>query len=206
MPQTVFLKSRASDLTPNSSRVISPRRLTLEVGSRTSTVGTPRASRAPSVDHGVSGLEDLRRKLATINASASSLNASTARDNRNSMPPLQSTSSQSAGLSTAGLSPISDRPGSPTDSVVSNTNSSSLRPMHRLQVGSTDGQKAAAAIGSSKANATGLLEAPSKIRSDGSPERSGRSSPHSMAGTIRSAQGYRVPSLPISTYGAALLL
>ena len=203
MPQTVFLKSRTSDLTPRSPHAISSRRSTFDTGSQVSAVGTPRASRAPSIDHGAGGFEDLRRRLATINASASSLSiGSAAREHRNSVHQLQSASSQPVGLVATGLPPTSDRPSSPTDSVVSNTNSSSLRPLHRLQVGSTDGQKAAAAVGSSRANATGLLEAPSKIRSDGSPERSGRSSPRSMAGTTRSTHGNRVPSLPISTYGA----
>ena len=195
----MFLKSRASDFTPRSSRLVSRRS---EPSSRTPTLGTPRTSRAPSVDHGPGGapFEDLRRRLATINASATSLSlGSTARDHRPSVFQIQSPSSPAVGL---GLPSTVDRPGSPTDSVVSNTNSSSLRPHHRLHVGSTDGQKAAAAVGSSKTNATGLLEAPSKIRSDGSPERSGRSSPLSMAGTIRGPHLHRVQSsLPISTYG-----
>jgi phosphoinositide-3-kinase regulatory subunit 4 len=204
VPQTVFLKSRASDVTPRSSRLVSSRRSTLGTSSRTLTVGTPRTSRAPSVDHGLGGapFDDLRRRLVTINASASSLSlGSAARDHRPSVSQHQFSSSQPTGLGVASI-PSTDRPGSPTDSVVSNTNSSSLRPLHRLQVGSTDGQKAAAAVGSSKTNATGLLEAPSKIRSDGSPERSGRCSPLSLAGTIRGVHRHRVPSLlSISTYG-----
>jgi phosphoinositide-3-kinase regulatory subunit 4 len=163
-------------------------------------------SRASSVDHGPGGapFEDLRRRLATINASASSLSlGSAARDHRPSVPQMQSSSSPAVSHGAAGLPLTSDRPGSPADSVVSNTNSSSLHLIHRLHVGSTDGQKAVAAVGSSKTNATGLLEAPSKIRSDGSPERSGRSSPLSMAGTVRGVHRHRVPSsLPISTYGA----
>jgi phosphoinositide-3-kinase, regulatory subunit 4 len=203
VPQTVFLKSRASDLTSRASRTL--RKSTNDTSSRTTTLGTPRTSRASSVDHGLGGapFEDLRRRLATINASASSLTLGpAARDHRHSVS-LQQPSSRHSGLDATGLPSTSDRPGSPTESVVSNTNSSSLRPLHRLHVGSTDGQKAAAAVGSSKTNATGLLEAPTKIRSDGSPERSGRSSPHSMTGTIRGVQRQRVPSLlPISTYGA----
>lgn len=204
VPQTVFLKSRASDFTPRSSRVISSRRSAFETSSQTPIIGTPRQSRAPSIDYGPGGapFEDLRRRLATINASASSLSlGSTARDHRPSVSQMQSLP-PAVGPSATAL-PTTDRPGSPTDSVVSNTNSSSLRPHHRLHVGSTDGQKAAAAVGSSKTNATGLLEAPSKIRSDGSPDRSGRSSPLSMAGTVRGVHQLRVPSsLPISTYGA----
>ena len=41
------------------------------------------------------------------------------------------------------------------------------------------------AVGSSKTNATGVLKAHSKIRSNGSPERSGRSSPMSISTTHR---------------------
>lgn len=187
--------------------MLSSRRSTNE-SSRTTTAGTPRASRASSIDYGTGGapFEDLRRRLATINASASSLGLGpAARDNKLSASMQQPSSSRHGGLDAVVLPSASsslDRSGSPTESVVSNTNSSSLRPLHRLHVGSTDGQKAAAAVGSSKTNATGLLEAPSKIRSDGSPERSGRSSPHSMTGTVRGVQRQRVPSLlPISTYG-----
>lgn len=202
VPQTVFLKSRASDSTLRSSRVISSRRSTNETFSRTSVGDISRMSRASSIDIGPGGapFEDLRRRLATINASASSLSlGQQARDHRPTIPLQQSSSNLGGAI---GPPSTSDRPGSPTDSVVSTTNSSSLRPQHRLHVGSTDGQKAAPAVGSSKTNATGLLEAPSKIRSDGSPERSGRSSPQSVTGTIRGAQKHRVPPLlPISTYG-----
>lgn len=211
VPQTVFLKSRASDISSRSSRVVSARRSTFEPSLRTPTIGTPRMSRASSIDHGPGGapFEDLRRRLATINASASSssLTSAAARDHRSSISQVQSSLSHNTSLNSAGLPSAFDRPGSPTESVVSNTNSSSMRPAQRLQVGRTDGQKAVAAIGSSHANAIGLLEAPSKIRSDGSPERSGGSSPHSMAGTVRGIHRHRVPSLlPISTYGNDLIV
>lgn len=170
----------------------------MEPSRRSPNGGTPRVSRAPSIDHGPSGapFEDLRRRLATINASGSSSSlASAAR-------PISQIPSSPLDTSSVGLPPTLERPGSPSESVMSNTNSSSFRPIHRLQVGSTDGQKAVAAIGSSRANAIGLLEAPSKIHSDGSPERSGRSSPHSLTSTIRGIHRHRVPSLvPISTYG-----
>jgi phosphoinositide-3-kinase regulatory subunit 4 len=70
-------------------------------------------------------------------------------------------------LSAAVPSPLQDRPGNPTESIISTTNSVYLGPASRLQVGSTDGQKAAPAVGSSKTNAVGLLEAHFKIRSEG---------------------------------------
>jgi phosphoinositide-3-kinase regulatory subunit 4 len=59
---------------------------------------------------------------------------------------------------------------SPTDSVMSTTNSSTIRTAHRPIVGSTDEQKTAPAVGSSNTIAVGLLEAPSKMRAEGSPE------------------------------------
>jgi len=162
--------------------------------------GMSRSNRVGSFDISSPGapFEDLRRRLAAINGSASSL-AHGSREIRgtwaSSVNPLSSMLSQ-----TAVAGPV-ERPSSPTDSVVSVANSSAPRGQ-RLQVGSMDGQKAAPAVGSSKANATGHLESTSRIRSDGSPERSGRSSPVSVAGTVRGAHRSRVPSmLPISTYG-----
>lgn len=196
VPQTVFLKSRLPDITPRSSRALTPLKSTFDAASlRTPVLGTPRTSRAVSIDHGGTPYEDLRRRLATLNASGSSLSlTSAAREHRSVTSPLPSLSSQPAGLT---LPSAFDRPGSPTESVVSNTNSATLRP-NRLYIGSIDGQKAVAAVGSSKANATGLLEAPSKLRSEGSPERSGRDSPHS---TLRGGRHGAPSILPISTYG-----
>jgi hypothetical protein len=125
-------------------------------------------------------------------------------------PPSMSVSSpaQPAGLTLGDLPEVSDRPGSPTDSVVSGPIPPLNRAMHRFHVGSGDGQKAAPAIGSSRANATGHLEPTSKMRPEGSPERSGRTSPVSTAGTVL-GQHWQRPSLaPISTYGlrTALLI
>jgi len=154
-----------------------------------------------SVDYNTPGapFEDLRRRLSAINGSGTSLPSAARESHR-----VSSASAHSpllpAGLLTTTLLPVSDRPGSPTESVLSNTNSAAFRAVHRLQVGSTE--KAAPAVGSSRANAIGLLEHTSKMRSEGSPERSGRSSPISTTGTIRGQPRSRVPSLPpISTYG-----
>ncbi|KAH7910911.1 hypothetical protein BJ138DRAFT_1126480 [Hygrophoropsis aurantiaca] len=198
VPQTVFLKSRnpASEPTPRSSRITSLSRRSMDNAGK---VSTPRMSRASSTDHGNgAAFEDLRRRLATINASSSSLNAT--RDRHSLRSPVPQTAPLNT-LAVMDAGHVHDRPSSPTESVVSTTNSSTLKSTHRLQVGSTDGQKAAPAVGSSNANAVGLLEAPSKIRSDDSPERSGRSSPVSVAGTARGSHRPRVPSLlPISTY------
>ena len=113
---------------------------------------------------------------------------------------LRSTLSPIANPSATFLLPIStpsilERPWSPTESIVSTANSVSLRPSSRLHVGSTDGQKAAPAMGSSKMNAIGLLEAHSKMRHDGSPDESGRSSPMSTSTTLR---GPRIPHYLLS--------
>ncbi|KAF7292927.1 hypothetical protein MIND_01191800 [Mycena indigotica] len=190
VPQTVFLKSRSSDF---GNRRLSHAR-------RTSALTTPLLSPNRMSDHGsIAPFEDLRRRLATINGSSSSIILS---------PPRNATMSPSLSISSAAAvavgapSPI-ERPVSPTDSVVSTTNSTTFRPLSRMQLGgTTDSQKAAPAVGSSKTNAIGLLDGRVKLRSDGSPERSGTTSPLSMSTTtIRGPTRSRVPSLqPISTY------
>ena len=198
VPQTVFLKSRSTTDLSRSSRRSS------DILAR---LGTPRMSRVMSADHAPNTptFDELRRRLATINSSASSLNLVTAARERAGHaaaqpPPLPG--AVTATLAPPNPPPGHERPNSPTDSVVSTTNSSVLRVPHRLQVGSTDGQKAAPAVGSSNMNAVGVLEAPSRIRSEGSPERSGRSSPTSAATAARQPVRPRVTSLqPISTYG-----
>jgi phosphoinositide-3-kinase regulatory subunit 4 len=172
VPQTVFLKSKSSisDLTSKPSRLASYSR---RPGDSPGQLGTP--SRAPSVDHGATNpaLEDLKRRLAAMNGSSSSLNlAANARERQAAQSPsLPPPNLQPATLALPALTPGHDRPSSPTDSVVSTSNSSTIRTAHRLHVGSTDGQKAAPAVGSSNTIAAGLLEAPSKMRVEGSPER-----------------------------------
>ena len=210
VPQTVFLKSKssASDLTPRTSRMTSYSRRPFDVPGR---FGTPRMSRASSVDRGATNptLEDLKRRLTAINGSSSSLNVTAAARERSAVqsPSLPPSATQPATPTIPTQPPGHDRPGSPTDSVISTTNSSAVRTVHRLHVGSTDGQKAAPAVGSSNANAVGLLEASSRMRADGSPERSGRSSPNSTAGTARGVNRLRISSMvPISTYGTFVLV
>lgn len=219
VPVTIFLKTRTSEFAARSSRLHSSRRSTYDsVGSRTSTHiptwGTNRISSA-SADHTSSGtgigtpFEDLRRRLATINGSTSSIAASPPQPSRgvnaNTLSPAVASTSSSHRDSTPGLpvpsASMLDRPGSPTESVQSTANSATFRPMNMLQVGG-DGQKAAPAVGSSKMNATGLLEAHSKLRSaEDSPDISGRSSPVSMSATLRGSHRQRTPSiLLISTY------
>ncbi|RPD52474.1 ARM repeat-containing protein [Lentinus tigrinus ALCF2SS1-7] len=196
VPQTVFL--RTPELEGRPSR-ISAHRLNSELRSP----GTPRTHRTLSIDHGPTAtgapFEDLRRRLALINNSANSLAVPGSREPRSPVPhPL----SVDTGLPPAHAQPELpqlERPGSPAESTVSNTNSSALRAMHRFPIG--DGQKAAPAVGSSKASATGLLEAHAQILSEGSQSPSGRTSPVSVAGTVRGQERPRLPSIaPISSY------
>jgi phosphoinositide-3-kinase regulatory subunit 4 len=216
VPVTVFLKHRSSDSTPRSSRIHTSRRSTYDsVASRTPIYSSMnRISSATDHSSASTGMgspfEDLRRRLATINGSASSIAASQPQPprsaNTNALSPAAASTSSSRRDSISGLLiPLTstlDRPGSPTESVLSTANSATFRPLSMLQVGG-DGQKAAPAVGSSKTNATGLLEAHSKLRSaEDSPDISGRSSPMSMSATLRGSQRQRIPSiLPISTYG-----
>lgn len=210
VPQTVFLKARQSDAgTTTRSRFpsLSSRRSNASIASRTPILSPSRVIRGASGDGTGAPFEDLRRRLATINASGSSLNlVNTPRDGRALLSPVANSSTTSLSAPNATLG-HPDRPPSPTESIVSTTNSVAFRSTTRLQVGSTDGQKAAPAIGSSRANATGLLEAHFNIRSESSPDESGRSSPIAMSATIRGPRALRSPSsLAISTYGKYCIL
>ncbi|KAH9994556.1 ARM repeat-containing protein [Russula compacta] len=200
VPQTVFLKSRTADLTSRTPRLLpTSRHYTLE-HPRSPRTDTSRLSRPSSIDYGFSGgpFEDLRRRLTAINGSGVSLPSSL--PHRSSSVSVSSPS-QPTGPTLDDLPEVSDRPGSPTDSVMSGPNPPLFRPVHRLHVGSGDGQKAAPAIGSSKANAIGHLEATSKMLHEGSSEHSGRTSPVSAAGTVLGQNWRRPTSLaPISTY------
>ena len=197
VPQTVFLKVRAPDTPSRGSRVSSSsKRLTVDP-MRSWAPDTPRISRPPSVDQGSTGapFEDLRRRLSAFNGSGASVPSRPP-----SLAPLSPRAVTSPTVSE--LPPTIDRPGSPTESVFSTT--ASVRPLRMHMGGSADSQKAAPAVGSSRTNATGLLEATARMRSDGSPERSERTSPVSIAGTIRGYQGKRSSPLPISTYGQSV--
>ena len=202
VPQTVFLRA-ASDSSTRTFRLSSIR----SDISRTPVLGTPRSSRAMSIDHapGSAGapFEDLRRRLAMINGSATSLSISpSARDTRSPtlatpVPEAQLLPSLAGAVSDV-PQPV-DRPSSPSESVTSFRGG-----VHKLHIGVNEGQKAAPAVGSSMANATGLLEAHAKIHG-ASPVPSGRTSPASLTGTIRGMERPRVPSLlPISSYGTSL--
>ena len=197
VPQTVFLRTPEHD---GRSPRISSHRLGPDFTLRSP--GTPRTHRTLSIDHGpASGapFEDLRRRLALINGSANSLAVPGSREPRSPVPhPLSVDTGMLA--PPPDLPPTLERPSSPAESTVSTTNSSAFRAM-RFPIGG-DGQKAAPAVGSSKASATGLLDAHAQLLSEGSQSPSGRSSPVSVAGTVRGQERPRVPSIvPISSYG-----
>ena len=200
VPQTVFLKARNAD--PRLPSIASRRSVNSPGTSILSPSRLHKLSMAESSSTGAP-FEDLRRRLATINGSTSSVSLAhnIPREVRNTSSPMASSSTSLIATPTL---PTPERPGSPSESIVS-TNSVSFRPSSRLHVGSTDGQKAAPAVGSSKMNAIGLLDSHPKMRLDGSPDESGRSSPMSMSTTLRGPRVTRPPSLlAISTYGTYL--
>lgn len=197
VPQTIFLKSRMT--ASESVRSQLPSRRSTDLLARLS---TPRGSLSGN-DSGPAAYEELRRKLAGINQSAVSLNlAPGTRDNNVVSPPTVPPPVNPQPTTLAPPNPPAghDRPSSPTDSIVSAANSLTLRSPVRLQIGSTDGQKAAPAVGSSNTNAIGVFEAPHK-RSEASPEISGRTTPVSTVGVTRQGHRRRVSSLnPMSAY------
>ena len=239
VPQTVFLKMGGTTMRGNSRmNHIPPSRrstMTMRTPLLSPRIGTSRKMSGGEHTHSSTGapFEDLRRRLATIN-NGSSLSSTTSRlpllspvqttttsSSSTPLPPAAAPSNSdiSGGSIPTSTSSSNDRPPSPSDSIVSTT-SVSLGLSSRLQVGSTDNQKAAPAVGSSRANATGVLEAHYKIRSEegiyagsglGSVhEESGRSTPSitSMSQTLRPGAGpglgqrQRGPSsLAISSYG-----
>ncbi|KAJ7594229.1 hypothetical protein C8J56DRAFT_926236 [Mycena floridula] len=191
VPQTVFLKTRLAETSLPSSRV--PTRKPSSEFSARNILSPPRGSRSDSNNVGAP-FEDLRRRLATINGSTSSVGITQAtRDFRVLPSPI--TTSFAASPAQNDL-----RPPSPTESLLSTTNSSTFRPLNRMQVGATDGQKAAPAVGSSKTNVAGFLDSHLKLRSEGSSEWSGRSSPTMMSNTLRPVVRHQSFALPISSY------
>ena len=196
-PQTIFLKTPSGDVAARPTRLLPTSRPPSDLASRASALGTPRSHRTMSIDHSAgiapAPFEDLRRRLAAINSSATSLSVSPSlREPRSPTIPFPEPHPLPSALDT----PVSDvpleRPSSPSESVTSSTFRGATQFLH-----SVDGQKAAPAVGSSKANAVGLLDAHSAIHPEGgTPDRS--SSPVSVAGTIR---GTERAFPPISSYG-----
>lgn len=167
VPQTVFLASRSNNYESTS------RRVSERIEFARSTSFDPTAGAAP--------FEDLRRRLATINGSNTSLNP-VGRERGSPLPQRLPTNVQDLPPS------VPMRPGSPTESIVSTANSISMKP--RFGMGAYDVVKAAPAIGSNKTVAVGLLEAPGRGAHDVESERSGVTSPVSF---VQTARGIRSP-------------
>lgn len=212
MPQTIFLKAPVVEPSPRSTRYLSVQRAMSDASSRAPFLGSPRTTRTLSIDQATgmppAPFEDLRRRLAMINNSATSLSAPSTRDSRSPIPPSPELNPLPPTID-GGLSDIpqtQERPSSPAESTISVANSSAFRGAAQfLHAGSIE--KAAPAIGSSRANATGLLDTHPKLRADTSPETSGRSSPISIAGTVKGLERPRATSIaPISTYGKCVRL
>ncbi|KIJ34216.1 hypothetical protein M422DRAFT_782951 [Sphaerobolus stellatus SS14] len=185
VPQTVFVGgSRASESSrPSSRRTVSD---AYSRHSISTLYGNPRTARSGSIDH-VNVNEDLRRRLASLNGSSSSLTYLGDRERHGSVTSSNRPSAITSPIHEAPLTPISsdNRPPSPTESVVSSTVDGPANLRLRIHIGSTDNQKVAPTVGSVKTNVSGLLEAPQIPRLDEESLRSGRSSPVSNAGTIR---------------------
>jgi phosphoinositide-3-kinase regulatory subunit 4 len=195
MPQTVFLKSRMESRSP---RAVLPHRRISDIAGAGLPSSPRLSSRRNSVDAGsCAPFEDLRRRLATINGTTNTLSAAP----RSPLPRYASTTSAAPSSVLLHITDVPDftppieRPGSPTDSVVSTANSSAFRAMHRLQVGPGEVSKAAPAVGSSKANATGLFEQAGTIRSENSPERA------SELVSPLSTRPRELSLMPVSSYG-----
>lgn len=166
----MFVGTKSSE---GSVKTSSSRRTTSDSSGRQGGVyGNARVTRLGSVEH----VDDLRRKITSINnGSVLSLQGVTDRDRRTSV------TSPVFDLPTN----VENRPVSPTESVVSSTVEGSVpRQRTHLHIGSTDNQKAPAAIGSIKTNVSGVLEIPI-TRIEDEFILSGRSSPISNAGTVR---------------------
>ena len=216
VPHTVFLKSRnASDHTRSSRFSAYSRRLSGADYLRPPLSAPARFSRVSSLEHTgntPAPFEDLRRRLATINGSGSSLSAhhmpkSSASPGSGVISPSPSATASNNKPSSPPAASAPERPSSPTESIISTANSVSFRPLSKMPIGSSfEGQKAAPAVGSSKMTVAGVLEPHSKLRLEGvgSTEVSGRSSPlSSLQSTIK---GGRPPLSinAISTYGSFL--
>ena len=189
VPQTVFLRTRSavSEYVSRTSRVSAG--ITAPAGSRISTYSTYSPGRTPLTSPQKPSLlstditstasnfgtpfEDLRRRLATMNGSVSSLATAhrptpISKDTKNVVPPVLAPHTPAAfvmPLSSPSVSSVAiphpvvpesitpstiDRPGSPAGSIVSTVNSTSFRPLSRMQLSGSvipEGAKAAPLLG-----------------------------------------------------------
>lgn len=196
MPQTVFLGGKEPRSTPSDiSRRGTPAPAGTPPLSRLSSIGPPSKDGTAVVD--------LRRKLAQMEDSTASLTATSMprglgarRDSLTSVTStVQSPTPTEASSSHAIPSPFDLMPGSPSESVMS-AGMDALRRKHT--------RTAPALVGSVHTNISGVLEAPKIYNTDEEVATSGRTSPMSMAGTIRVPRrvSSRAASVhPVTTYG-----
>ncbi|KIO30139.1 hypothetical protein M407DRAFT_225431 [Tulasnella calospora MUT 4182] len=196
MPHTVFLGS-------NDSKGTRPDRLRTPVLG-----GTPRISRLNSLDPATregTVVEDLRRRFNQMDGSTVSLTSASVSSGarapgtrRTSMTSVSSALPSpllTAPTPHAPPSPFDGTPASPSDSVMS-TGIDVLRRKHQ--------RTATAVVGSVNANIAGVLETPKMRTAEEEALTSGRTSPASMAGTVR---GHHRPysrissARPTTTYG-----
>jgi hypothetical protein len=133
-------------------------------------------------------LDDLRKKLLTMDGSMTTLHSGPSMKDRERRE--STTSVQSNAPSGLHLTPLLDK--SPPESVTSGGEGALGgfgRRRQKIQL-SSDG-KAPPLVGSIRTNVAGLLEAPSTLRpvQEDSSAPSGRSSPVSQAGTLRRDRG-----------------
>ncbi|KAG8916382.1 Serine/threonine-protein kinase [Tulasnella sp. 417] len=191
VPQTVFLGS-------TDSKGTRPDRLRTPVLG-----GTPRMSRLNSLDPSTregTVVEDLRRRLNQMDGSTASLTSVSVSSGARA-PGTRRTSMTSVSSALPSPtphpppSPFDGTPASPSESVMS-TGIDVLRRKHQ--------RTATAVVGSVNANIAGVLETPKMRTAEEEALTSGRTSPASMAGTVR---GHHRPSSrissarPTTTYG-----
>lgn len=202
-PHTVFWDPKE----PRSPRADTTHRNSLAVPRTPILGGTPRTSRLNSIDHSTrdgTAVEDLRRRLAQMDGSTTSLTSQSVvigtRARRESITSVTSAlpSPAPTDISSHPLpSPFDTTPGSPSESVMSG-GIDVLRRKH---------QKAApSVVASVNTNIAGVLEAPKVRTAEEEALTSGRTSPMSMAGTIRGQprmSSRRTSGLPFTSYGMA---
>lgn len=181
-PHTVFLGPKD----PKALKAETPNRNSLAVPRTPILGGTPRMSRLNSIDSSKDGaaVEDLRRKLVQLDGSTHSLNSTSTGGYRSLGIRRESLTSVTSPLpspipsETAShrLSSNLDGTGSPSESVLSG-GIDVLRRRH---------QKAAVpVVGAVNTNIAGVLEAPKLRTAEEEALTSGRTSPNSVAGTVR---------------------
>ena len=202
-PHTVFLGPKDS----RSARVDPSHRSSLSVPRTPILGGTPRMSRLNSIDSSTkdgAAVEDLRRKLAQMDGSTSSISSQSnpvgyralgvRRESLTSASPLPSPTPTDVSSHRQSF-PFDTRPGSPSDSVMS-AGIDVIRRKHQ--------RAAVPVVGSINTNIAGVLEAPKVRTAEEEALTSGRTSPVSMAGTIRGQprlSSRRSSAAPFTTYG-----